>query len=614
MKRNRWKNRLSLLLVALMLLTTLAPVALAVGEPEAVTEVTEPAETDKVSEGESEAPAPAQEDELEVGDELAGEPVAKGNETKIVFMYGDDPLNTVTVTDAILNDKLGRQRARSIVGRDNNSRLFVGWSDDPNYLQGDGHYFFETHTFGDVQNSGLLKPGETLTLYAMYISQPTVELISSKIGIRINDDGVSAKDFVEPGEAVRGERFSEEGRFVDPNTVPYREQDGEYKIKKLDAVFTMNPFVAAAVYRDPWKGALDQESDGEGVMKNAEGDFTVIDLHVKLDERIQLPDIFELSFTGYVFRPVQMFAGVDAEGKPFGGESVPFPILGETETSVRDSVEDNEPKTTFTVKSSYQDADGNDHKVHDFVLRTRVRTGFDQWGNKIPADMENITSDMHLTFSSTDQPFTVSNDDAKAIAEGNADPIDISGRIRGQVRAIFRSGKYTANWTNPRVRFATASEIERLTFIKEKTPTPPVNPPVEPPVVQYKTIPVEIVWEDGNDEAKKRPDFVTVKLFADGKDTTKYLTLRAEDDWKGAFRDLPFSENGQSIRYTVEEIPVKDYTSVVTGSDLSGYVITNTIVVEKPAPAPTPEMNLPRIPHIAKPLVILTIPKAGVGR
>ena len=56
MKRNRWKNRLSLLLVALMLFTTLAPVALAVGEPETVTEVDEPAEPDKVSENQNDPP------------------------------------------------------------------------------------------------------------------------------------------------------------------------------------------------------------------------------------------------------------------------------------------------------------------------------------------------------------------------------------------------------------------------------------------------------------------------------------------------------------------------------------------------------------------------------
>lgn len=56
MKRNRWKNRLSLLLVALMLFTAFAPVALAVGEPEAVAKVDEPAESDKVSEDQNEPP------------------------------------------------------------------------------------------------------------------------------------------------------------------------------------------------------------------------------------------------------------------------------------------------------------------------------------------------------------------------------------------------------------------------------------------------------------------------------------------------------------------------------------------------------------------------------
>lgn len=612
MKRNRWKNRLSLLLVALMLFTTLAPVALAVGEPETVTKVDEPAEPDKDSENQNDPPAPAEEDKLEVGDELAGEPVAEGNETKIIFKNGEATLKTVSVTDAILVDKLGLQGASFIDGSIwtgiEKARMFVGWSDDPNYLQGDGHYFFDTHTFGDVQKSGLLKPGETLTLYAMYVGRPTVELVSSKIGIRINDDWVPVDDFVEPGDPVRTQNYTQD---VDRTVAKYDPSVDAYKIKKLDAVFTMNPFVSAVVYRDAWNGALDVGSNEDGVMKNAEGDFTVIDLHVKLDERIQLPETFELSFTGYVFRPVQVFSGYNARGDYFGGEDNPFPILGETETSVRDSVQDNEPKTTFKVKSSYTDDAGKVHKVHDFVVRTRVRTGkgYDaQYGKRLDATMEEITSNMHLTFSSTDQPFTVSNDVAKAIAEG-ANPIDIRGHIEGQVRAKPSYKTYSVDWTKPRVLFTTASEIERLTFVKEEEPTPPT-----PPVVQHKTISVEKIWEDGNDEAKKRPDSITVKLLANGEDTGKRLVLSAKDNWKGSFYGLDYTKDGKTIEYTVAEIGVKDYESKVSGSDKSGYIITNTVVPEKPAPAPTPEIKLPKIPHITKPLVVPTIPKAGVGR
>ena len=209
--------------------------------------------------------------------------------------------------------------------------------------------------------------------------------------------------------------------------------------------------------------------------------------------------------------------------------------------------------------------------------------------------MQQIQSDMHLTFSSADNPFTVSNADAKAIAEKQKDPIAIRGFIDGRVKGV--------NFA------AIKSEDEILDFTKGETP--------KPPAVRHQFVHVEKIWDDKDDEAKKRPDFVTVQLFADGKDTNKYLTLRAEDDWKGAFRGLPFSDNGKLIRYTVEEIPVKDYTSVIT-ANADGYIITNTFVPEKVTPeakpAPTPEIRIPRLPHVERPIVIPTIPRAGVGR
>lgn len=625
MKRNRWKNRLSLLLVALMLFTTLAPVALAVGEPEAVTKVDEPAEPDKVSEDQNEPPAPApeEEDKLDVSDELMSDPVGEGNETQIIFKNGNTTLKTVPVTDAILAYKLTRQGAPAEninYGTPKKSALFVGWSDQPNYnadnynFANGGHLFYETDTFQAVKDAGLIEEGKTLTLYAMYVGYPTSALLENNASIRINEkeDGVEPKDFVGPGNPVRGDRFTEGNRPVDPTTLVYNPDVDKYEIKKLDAVFTMNPFVAAAVYRDPWEGALDRESDEDGVMTNAEGDFTVIDLHVSVDKRIELPDTFDLTFTSYVFRPVQMFSAYNAEGEYFGGERKAFPTLGTAEDSILKSVQKDNPMTTFTVKTKFTDAAGKEHQVHDFVLRTRVRTGTEYDvgnANKIAADMEQITSNMHLTFSSTENPFTVSNADAKDIAEGKEKGIDVSGHIQGQVRAVMLAQTPLGQVKLPlgRVKYGAQSEVERLLFVKEEEPT-------NPPVVHHKTVSVEKIWEDGNDEAKKRPDSITVKLLANGEDTGKRLVLSAKDNWKGSFYGLDYTKDGQTIEYTVAEIGVKDYESAVSGSDKSGYIITNTVVPEKPAPAPTPEIKLPKIPHIVKPLVVPTIPKAGVGR
>ena len=98
-------------------------------------------------------------------------------------------------------------------------------------------------------------------------------------------------------------------------------------------------------------------------------------------------------------------------------------------------------------------------------------------------------------------------------------------------------------------------------------------------------IPVEKVWEDNNDQDGLRPDTVTVKLKANGDDTGKTLTLSKDNNWQGAFSGLDQYLDGKEITYTIEEVPVTDYQSVITGSDSEGFTITNTPSSE-PAPEP----------------------------
>ena len=614
MKQNRWKKRLSLLIVALMLFTTLAPVALAVGEPETVTEVTEPAESDKVSEDQNEAPAPAEEqpkvepgtkdenpavepgqvegETPEISEEPEPEAVLQGANpgTEIIFVRKDRTETTVSFTDE--NSKLGLNGAPAQSGVWVFKSYFIGWSENRDYItDGKGHLFYDTHTFKDVQDADLIKPGETLKLYALYANSGIAKSVTKGTKVRINDT-VSPEDFVAPGNPVRDASNS------DRTIAKYKRADGDYRIKKLDAVFTMNPFVAAAIYKDPWVGALENGSTW-GELNQRKGNITVVDLHVALDPRIELPEEFDLTFTSYVFRPYHFYSAVHVDGTPVV-ENENYPVLGVDRPGgmerrgILESIRDNEPSTTFRVRSYVEDLQGKRVPVHQFVLRTRIRTGYDEYGNKIvPATMEQIQSNMHLTFTAKNgEAFLVKSAVAKAIAEEKQDPIVIHGFVDGRVKGVEFPQKVE-------------SEKEILDFVNAETP--------KPPAVRHQIVQVEKRWDDKDDEAKKRPDFVTVQLFADGKDTKKYLTLRAEDDWKGAFRGLPFSDNGKMIRYSVEEIPVKDYTSVIA-ANADGYIITNTFVPEKPTPAPTPEIRIPRLPHVERPIVIPTIPRAGVGR
>ena len=70
---------------------------------------------------------------------------------------------------------------------------------------------------------------------------------------------------------------------------------------------------------------------------------------------------------------------------------------------------------------------------------------------------------------------------------------------------------------------------------------------------------------------------VTVKLLADGnqKDTAE---ITADDNWNHTFSNLPkYADDGHEIAYTIEEVKIDGYNSVISGNAENGFTITNTI-------------------------------------
>ena len=105
------------------------------------------------------------------------------------------------------------------------------------------------------------------------------------------------------------------------------------------------------------------------------------------------------------------------------------------------------------------------------------------------------------------------------------------------------------------------------------------------------SVQVTKAWEDGNNQDGKRPESVTVKLFADGKETDKTLTLTKANNWTGTFTDLDEYKAGKKIEYTVKEEAVGNgYVSVVTGTAKDGYVVTNVRTPNVPPEKPNKEL------------------------
>ena len=381
-------------------------------------------------------------EELELGPEIQEDPVGEGNNLiEVTFVRKDGTEETVQFIDK--NQQLGLNGTPSQTGSWFFKTYFIGWSNNKDYIKnGEGLLLYETATVDD-----LLKEtnGKSIKLYALYASASMSNIVKDS-AVMINDD-VAGKDFVN----FKAEDVKKTG---DETTVNIRESDLDndsvkYEIKALKSEFEMNKFTQAAIYKDPWVGALENGSNwgdlskksGKGIdgSESFYGKVTVVDLHVHVDERLVLPDEFDLSFTSYTFRPYSVFSEINADGtvvKP--GEVYPylgFPGEAGERYGVLESIKDNEPKTTFKVKSYLINDVGKKVPVHDFVVRTRIRIGYDNYGKKIiPATMEQIQSNMLLELASG--TFEVPKEEAFKIAKGQADPITIRGYINGTVKGI----------------------------------------------------------------------------------------------------------------------------------------------------------------------------------
>ena len=77
-------------------------------------------------------------------------------------------------------------------------------------------------------------------------------------------------------------------------------------------------------------------------------------------------------------------------------------------------------------------------------------------------------------------------------------------------------------------------------------------------------------WDDANDQDGIRPDSITVRLLANGKEVAS-KAVTAADGWAYTFTGLPKFAGGEVITYTVTEDAVKNYSATI-----DGFNITNT--------------------------------------
>ena len=87
-------------------------------------------------------------------------------------------------------------------------------------------------------------------------------------------------------------------------------------------------------------------------------------------------------------------------------------------------------------------------------------------------------------------------------------------------------------------------------------------------------------WIDGNNQDGKRPESITVSLYANGVLAARTKATEAKG-WAWRFENLKaYDAAGNRIVYTVQEDPVEGYASVVTGYDITNIYVPESTVVE----------------------------------
>ena len=86
---------------------------------------------------------------------------------------------------------------------------------------------------------------------------------------------------------------------------------------------------------------------------------------------------------------------------------------------------------------------------------------------------------------------------------------------------------------------------------------------------------MEKEWIQGDSPAQ-RPGEVKVYLVENNVKTNKAVVLSEENGWKASFSNLPKKDqSGAEITYTVSEEKVQDYNPAISGTQDTGFTITN---------------------------------------
>jgi len=94
--------------------------------------------------------------------------------------------------------------------------------------------------------------------------------------------------------------------------------------------------------------------------------------------------------------------------------------------------------------------------------------------------------------------------------------------------------------------------------------------------IEKINITINKIWNDTDNKYGKRPDNVTVKVFADGEQIDSFV-LSEDNKWTCNLNDLPKYVGGKLINYSVDEVNITYYHYEVKTDDNQTFTVINTL-------------------------------------
>ena len=162
---------------------------------------------------------------------------------------------------------------------------------------------------------------------------------------------------------------------------------------------------------------------------------------------------------------------------------------------------------------------------------------------------------------------------------GNADPVAVEGKkLTLTAKEKTDDNTWVASFTNL-PQYEAGKEIAYS--IKEVDVPAGYESSVTGQVVTNNYTPKTVVlsgtkvWDDNNNQDGKRTTSVKVQILKNDKEVVQEIEVSEATGWKFESKALPKYENGQEIKYTVKEVAVASYETIITSEKDGKYTIIN---------------------------------------